>query len=128
MGMDVYGKKPTKKQGEYFRANIWSWRPIHALCETVLKRELPGWEFNNGEGFDAQPECTELADALEKYLAEFPKDEISVESELRVNEDGSFLLAGRDGRPVAVRHRPGARQGVRCLPALLRGIRDPLMA
>ncbi|QOR55575.1 MAG: hypothetical protein UMS36scaffold28_65 [Phage 59_13] len=28
MGMDVYGVKPKSKQGEYFRNNVWSWRPL----------------------------------------------------------------------------------------------------
>jgi hypothetical protein len=33
MGMDVYGRNPTSEAGKYFRANVWSWRPIHALIE-----------------------------------------------------------------------------------------------
>lgn len=97
MGMDVYGKKPTSKEGEYFRANVWSWRPIHHLCEVVLKRTLPGWEFNQGEGFDSQAECDQLAGALEKYLKQFPKEEIAIESDLRVDDDGAFLKPGATG-------------------------------
>ena len=44
MGMDIYGRKPTSEAGKYFRANIWSWRPIHALieqhCADLLDSEL----------------------------------------------------------------------------------------
>lgn len=94
MGMDVYGKRPTKKEGKYFRANVWSWRPIHQLCEIVLKKEFPGWAFNDGEGLGSQKECTALADGLEKYLKQFPHDEIVIESDIRVDDDGNFLKRG----------------------------------
>jgi hypothetical protein len=42
MSLDVYGKRPSSKTGEYFRANVWSWRPIHdlifQLCSDLLWR------------------------------------------------------------------------------------------
>ena len=28
MGFDLYGVKPKSKNGEYFRASVWGWRPI----------------------------------------------------------------------------------------------------
>ena len=28
MGMDVYGIAPEKEWGEYFRSNVWWWRPL----------------------------------------------------------------------------------------------------
>jgi hypothetical protein len=28
MGMDVYGKEPKSDKGEYFRNNVWWWRPL----------------------------------------------------------------------------------------------------
>ena len=33
MGMDVMGMNPINNEGETFHANLWSWRPIHYLCE-----------------------------------------------------------------------------------------------
>ena len=43
MGMDVYGRNPDSQAGKYFRANVWSWRPIHALvidlCSDFLDEE-----------------------------------------------------------------------------------------
>ncbi len=70
MGMDVSGRKPKNKDGEYFRANIWSWRPIHERCEEVnslynLGLDMNGWSFNDGNGFTTQEECDKLADAIE---------------------------------------------------------------
>jgi hypothetical protein len=32
MGMDVYGKKPQNETGEYFRRNVWGWRPLWDYC------------------------------------------------------------------------------------------------
>src|SRR4051812_45074191 len=97
MGMDVYGKKPTSEDGRYFRANVWSWRPIHQLCEIVLKRDFPSWAFNDGDGLETQEECNQLADGLERYLAQFPAEEISLESDLRVDDEGTFLKPGDTG-------------------------------
>lgn len=96
MGMDVYGLKPSSKRGEYFRANVWSWRPIHALCEVVHGGDLPGWGYNDGAGFRTQAECDALADALAKYLHAHPRDEISIESAIRVG-DGGRLFKGEGG-------------------------------
>ena len=28
MGFDLYGKNPKNENGEYFRQNVWGWRPI----------------------------------------------------------------------------------------------------
>ena len=28
MGMDVFGLEPRKEKGEYFRNNVWWWRPL----------------------------------------------------------------------------------------------------
>lgn len=75
MGMDVYGRE---NEEAYFRANVWSWRPLHLLiCEAnqrfslgIPKETLKGMEFNQGEGLESQAECDRLADALEVILQE----------------------------------------------------------
>ena len=28
MGMDVFGLAPKEEKGEYFRNNVWWWRPL----------------------------------------------------------------------------------------------------
>ncbi len=70
MGMDVMGKGNTDA---YFRASCWSWRPIHALCETVidsnsLNFNTQYWGSNDGRGLETQEDCNKLADALEAHL------------------------------------------------------------
>src|SRR5215831_8014799 len=73
MGMDVCGRHPTSKAGEYFRANIWSWPPIHALivqlCSDLLDEEtVEKLAFNDGAGPEDQATCTEMANRFERWL------------------------------------------------------------
>jgi hypothetical protein len=68
MGMDVTGKS-----GNYFRANCWSWRPIHALIEEINQELNCGWDLelfgsNDGAGLQTQEDCNRLADEIEKRL------------------------------------------------------------
>lgn len=63
----------TNNPGVYFRANCWSWRPIHAVCEFAIKiTGLPFdtsyWGSNDGKGLKNQEECDMLADAIDVYL------------------------------------------------------------
>jgi hypothetical protein len=69
MGMDVYGKS----ENSYFRANCWSWRPIHAICDfSIIASDIAidtkGWDTNDGNGLSTQEECNELADAIVSFL------------------------------------------------------------
>lgn len=56
MGMDVYGVKPTAKEGEYFRNPAWFWRPLWNYCciigKDIIANPQIGW-FNDGEGLTA---------------------------------------------------------------------------
>lgn len=70
MGMDVYGKQPTAKGGEYFRNNVWWWRPLAEYACEVAPRETAGctyWQSNDGEGLDAAGSAA-LADALQAEI------------------------------------------------------------
>lgn len=59
--MEYYEQKreyESKNVGIYFRANVWSWRPIWAmveeLCDDILtKEEIKQGSFNNGFLIDA---------------------------------------------------------------------------
>lgn len=57
MGMDVYGKSPKKKSGEYFRNNVWWWRPLWNYCR-VLHPDIAGkvvdGHSNSGDGLEAE--------------------------------------------------------------------------
>ena len=78
MGMDVYGKDPKTEVGEYFRANVWSWRPIHALIGIADARNegrlvddetMRLMSSNDGAGLETQEECNALANAMERLLS-----------------------------------------------------------
>lgn len=66
MGMDVYGTKPTAPTGEYFRNNVWWWRPLADYCCMVapaLTAKCRHWHSNDGDGLNAR-DSRRLADAL----------------------------------------------------------------
>jgi len=53
MGFDLFGMNPKNKKGEYFRNNVWWWRPlwnyICTVCEnTLTDSDCREGEFNNG--------------------------------------------------------------------------------
>lgn len=56
MGMDVYGKAATTKDGEYFRNNVWWWRPLADYCLSVAPettKPCHHWHSNDGDGLNA---------------------------------------------------------------------------
>jgi len=66
MGMDVYGKAPTAKVGEYFRNNIWWWRPVAVYVEEMhpdLASRCEHWHTNEGDGLAAD-QAAALGDCL----------------------------------------------------------------
>lgn len=53
MGFDLFGCAPKAKGGEYFRNNVWWWRPLWAyvcdVCTDILTEEdRTGGAFNDG--------------------------------------------------------------------------------
>jgi hypothetical protein len=67
MGMDVYGTHPTSETGEYFRANVWWWRPIAEISRAFapeICQACQYWHTNDGDGLDARA-ARELADRLQ---------------------------------------------------------------
>ena len=92
----------TDNPGTYFRASVWSWRPLLEImsntCDHILDEEtLSGLAFNDGFGPDDQETCTGMADAIEAWLNEsewMGKNEYSLASECRVKKDtGEFVSA-----------------------------------
>jgi len=51
MGFDISGLNPKNKKGEYFRNNVWYWRPLaeYVLKETkvILEADQEGWHYND---------------------------------------------------------------------------------
>ena len=57
MGMDVIGKAPVNETGEYFRNNVWYWRPLWNYCEYVapeLTKSVKHGHSNDGDGLNAE--------------------------------------------------------------------------
>jgi hypothetical protein len=71
MGMDVYGNNPISERGEYFRNNVWWWRPLWDFCQEVapeLVSDVQG-HTNDGDGLDEEG-AKALANILTISLAE----------------------------------------------------------
>ena len=74
--MNAKNQFETENPGVYFRANLWSWRPIAEIinyCNDVMGLNLPetflhGMHFNSGAGLDTQEECDKLADAIDAMI------------------------------------------------------------
>jgi len=98
MGMDIYGRnEPT-----YFRANLWSWRPIHGISALAIDKydlglSTEGWGFNDGYGLETQEDCNKLATAIMRMITEsddiinIDDDEIYLCLGMWVNMDGEFV-------------------------------------
>ena len=71
MGFDVFGIAARSEKGEYFRNNVWWWRP---LADYVLEHvEIPEndpemWHSNNGYEISAES-GEKIANALDQLIA-----------------------------------------------------------
>ncbi len=91
MGMDVYGREPKSEAGVYFRANIWSWRPIHELIEqaNVLPQKMvEDMSYNDGAGPNNE-QALLLAAQLDAMLE-------------GMDDEHEFMLSSEVDGPVAV--------------------------
>lgn len=98
MGFDLSGCNPSSDEGEYFRANVWAWRPIVMLIaqtDILNEAEIDGISFNDGFVVPEQ-KVLAIADVLAAKLPELP-DEYEIPSNCRVNEEGTFLPPGSIG-------------------------------
>jgi hypothetical protein len=81
MGMDVHGKNPKNKKGEYFRNNIWWWHPLWEYITYAfpdIASKVPHAHSNDGDGLEAK-DSKILALKLKKNLkngkvAEYAKE------------------------------------------------------
>jgi hypothetical protein len=93
--MDVYGRKPSSPAGQYFRANVWSWYPIHdllgELCQDLLsERMLQKLSCNDGAGPRSQKTCTAIANRFDAWMEHHTEGHI-LESDLRVTKEGRLV-------------------------------------
>jgi hypothetical protein len=102
MGMDVYGRKPDSEEGKYFRANIWSWRPIYSLicelCSDLLsEKTLMGMAFNDGAGPKSGKTCLKMAERFDKWLEHNASGSVIETDAIRVEKGtGKFIRPGED--------------------------------
>jgi hypothetical protein len=111
MGMDVFGKEPTSKAGEYFRNNVWWWRPLADYAReiaTVITGRCEHWQTNDGDGLNAA-DAVALADALQAEI-----DSGRTEAYPAIREaELAVLPNGECGWPDAT----GIRDGSKCMAA-----------
>lgn len=72
MGMDVIGKNAVSETGEYFRRNVWGWRPLWQYVEIMhedLAQKVEYGQSNDGDGLNAE-DSKELARRLQEDLRE----------------------------------------------------------
>jgi hypothetical protein len=70
MGMDVYGVTPKSSKGEYFRNNVWYWRPLWDYvesCGLLTPEEAEYGHSNDGFLIDAS-KAELIADVLDSRL------------------------------------------------------------
>jgi hypothetical protein len=70
MGMDVCGRNPSSKEGEYFRNNVWRWHPLAKYCQEIapdITAQCKHWHHNEGDGLDERNSLL-LADALQREI------------------------------------------------------------
>jgi hypothetical protein len=88
-----------KNPGEYFRASVWSWRPLweimektcgHLLNEEMLERLC----YNDGWGPEEQATCDSMADAIVEFLQDsewLGNSGYTISSSCRVRQNGELV-------------------------------------
>lgn len=104
MGMDVHG---IKNKDAYFRANVWSWRPIHSIITEVASDFIPpdvlrSMCFNEGGGLKSDEDCKKLASRIQLWMEHntdghtLPKGSNSSDNEFMAAIDSFFKGMGPD--------------------------------
>ena len=96
MGFDLNGVDPISKKGEYFRANVWWWRPLWKFvcvnCDDILnEKDIEEGSWNNMfEIIDKK--ANKIADRIYDLdkKGEIKKYEKEYKKEIDNLEDGAF--------------------------------------
>ena len=106
--MDVYGLEPRKEKGEYFRNNVWWWRPLWDFvahidelyseekhANRLISEDLyQSGHCNDGVGLQTQEDCDELLNrlgwAIEEGLADAREKEVKEEIE-KAEQKNKFI-------------------------------------
>lgn len=121
MGMDVYGRKHTSPEGEYFRNNVWWWRPLADYVLKVAPEALTGkckhWHTNDGAGLNAA-DSAKLADLLQDEVdagrTKTYERVYTSEQERTPNEPCDLCEATGTRKPVPQRGAGDLATGIKC--------------
>lgn len=111
--MDVYGTKPISEKGEYFRNNVWWWRPLWAYCQHVAPHLTNGvaGDTNDGDGLDEEGAkalaellkvslsdgtCKAYEEAYYKEIAELPNEDCNLCNKTGIRTDQVGIEGGMD--------------------------------
>ena len=107
MGFDLYGMNAEAEEGDYYRANVWYWRPlwqyVTVACDDILTgRDMEKGEFNDGHKI-SKTKANRIASRLKKldkngsimkyeseyktYLRSLPKVDCNICEGTGVRED-----------------------------------------
>ena len=72
MGFDLCGVRSRSEKGDYFRNNVWWWRPLWKFicenCDSILtEKQKMGGSFNDGT-LISENQALEIADALQRLI------------------------------------------------------------
>lgn len=70
MGMDIKGKNPSTKRGEYIYFSVWAWSEVLSAAKYTGYNVPIQWTHTDGHGLDNQEKCDELASILEELSAQ----------------------------------------------------------
>ena len=62
--------------GDYFRANVWGWRPLCEImwesgaCYEMPTKEWDGMAYNDGHGAENQEQCNRMVAKLKSWMME----------------------------------------------------------
>ncbi len=90
MGFDIEGIASTNPVGEYFRNNVWWWRPmatiIITLCSDFLtEKQINGIHVNDGILFNSKT-ANKIADRLEENEDKLEVYVKPIQNELQFSE------------------------------------------
>ena len=109
MGFDVMGVNPVNETGEYFRNNVWYWRPlwdyiVHHCSDILTDEDITAGSFNDGHLID-ESKALAIAARLKKLLDSGETDTYSIEYKIGLEsmpEEECVICGGTGVRDDAI--------------------------
>ena len=111
MGFDLYGTAALSAEGEYFRNNVWWWRPlwdyICDICNDFLTaKDMNKGGYNNGDTI-SRTKALKIAKRIKKYHKSGKLDEYAVNYKHRLDElpDSDCDICSSTGKRKSIPER-----------------------